>query len=365
MPSAATVAPLAEPKVIQALSLSVGFAASLLFSAVLVPWIRAAAIKAKLYDVPGGRKLHAEPVPRLGGVAIFMGFIGALGLVGMLGENPLTANGILGLLAGGTLMFLLGLLDDFLDLPATFKLFGQVFSACVAFGLGVSVTSLDLPGSLLLLLHAFSFPVTLLWLVGVSNAVNFIDGLDGLAAGVSACAALTLALLALFTHQPEAALLATLLAGACLGFLVHNTHPARIFMGDSGALFIGFTLASIAVLGVLKTYTVVTLTPVLALAVPVADITYSTLRRLLRGQNPMLADSDHLHHRLLKAGMPQQRVVFTFYGVCLAAGALVAGYLQRLPQYLCLMGFVVVLMVLLVTFVRQYERRRAAAQQQT
>ena len=156
------------------------------------------------------------------------------------------------------------------------KLMGQLLAALVAFGLGVVVSILDLPGSQLLVLHGLSLPVTVLWLMGISNAFNFIDGMDGLAGGVGTLAALTLMVVAIFTDQVDAALLASLLAGSCLGFLIFNLRPARIFMGDGGALFIGFILASIAVLGALKTYTVVMLTPIFILSVPVLDIFYST-----------------------------------------------------------------------------------------
>lgn len=336
--------------------LALGFASSLVLSLVFVPIMRRSAIQARLLDEPGGRKLHKQAVPRLGGVAIFMAFVGTLGLLGLLGQSPWTTEpGMLGLLAGSTLMFLLGLLDDFLNLSPYFKLAGQFFAASVAFGLGVAVSALDLPWSKLLLLNALSFPVTAVWLVGLSNAVNFIDGVDGLAGGVSAIAALTLMMVALFTQQPEAALLAAMLGGACLGFLVHNTHPARIFMGDSGALFLGFTLASIAILGVLKTYTVVMLTPVLVLAVPVADIVYSTFRRLLQGKNPFKADANHLHHWLLKRGMHPRTIAWTFYCLCLVAGFAVAGYIQQLWVYLALTGGTLALMLILVALFRSRE----------
>jgi UDP-GlcNAc:undecaprenyl-phosphate GlcNAc-1-phosphate transferase len=340
--------------------LALGFVASLVASLFLVPLVARYALKAGLFDAPGERKIHVHPVPRLGGVAIFMSFIIALGVVGVFGHSPavfLFGKGNLGLIAGGMLIFLLGLLDDLLNLSPYIKLAGQFLAAFVAFGMGVSIEALDLPGSLLLVLNALSLPFTLLWMVGISNAVNFIDGVDGLAGGVGMFAAMTLAVVAIFTGQPQVALLALILCASCLGFLVYNLHPARIFMGDSGALFIGFTLACLSVLGVLKTYTVVVLAPVLVLCIPVLDITYSTLRRLLLGKNPFIADGEHLHHRLLKAGLSQPKVVAVFYALAILSGLLVAYYVHSLGLYLKLMGVLNVLAFGLTAALRYKERR--------
>ena len=336
------------------LQLGLGFAIALVSSLVLVPVVRHYALKADLLDAPGERKIHSQPIPRLGGVAIFVSFLVALGCLGALGQltDLIFTRGNLGLIAGGTLMFLLGLLDDLVNLSPYVKLAGQFLASIVAFGMGVSVDALDLPGSMLLVLNALSFPVTVLWLVGISNAVNFIDGIDGLAGGVGVLSSLTMVVVALFTGQPQAALLAALLAGACLGFLIYNTNPAKIFMGDSGALFIGFTLACLGVVGVLKTYTVVMLTPMIVLCVPVLDITYSTLRRLLRGKNPFVADGDHLHHRLLKAGLSQRKTVFAFYLVCIFSGLLVSHYVRSDWFYLKMVGGVVLLTIALLALLR-------------
>ncbi len=329
------------------------FVLALGFSLLLVPRVREFAFKADLMDAPNERKVHVQPTPRLGGVAIFASVVVTLGVMGLWSQSPiaLLGKGNLGLLAGSTLIFLVGLLDDLFDLSPYVKLAGQGMAALVAFGMGVNIEALDLPGRLLLVLNGLSLPVTLAWLVGMPNAVNFIDGIDGLASGVGVLAALTLGLVAVFTGQPQVALLAIILAGACLGFWVHNAHPAKLFMGDSGALFIGFMLACLAVLGVLKTYTVVMLTPIVVLLVPVMDITYSTLRRLLKGKNPFVADGDHLHHRLLKAGLPQTKVVTVFYTAAALSGAVVAHYLHLGWWYLLgLVGTFVFALLLLLAF---------------
>lgn len=320
------------------------FGLALVASLILVPLVRHYALQAQLFDAPGERKIHTQPIPRLGGVGIFLAFITALGVLGALNQLPFVlSKGNLGLFAGGTLIFVLGLLDDLFNLSPYVKLAGQFLAATVAFGLGVSIEALDLPGSLILYLKAFSFTITAGWMVGLCNAMNFIDGVDGLAGGVAVFSSLTLCILALFTGQPQAALLSAALAGACLGFLAFNFHPAKIFMGDSGALFIGFALASIAILGVLKVYTVMMIAPILVLCVPVLDILYSTLRRLIKGRNPFIADGEHLHHRLLRQGLSQPMVVAAFYAACFVSGVVVTYYVHSLPVFLMASGGVLLL----------------------
>lgn len=320
---------------------------------VFVPIIRQKAINAGFYDAPGDRKIHKHPIPRLGGIAIWLGFILTVGLFMLFHWEYPHGNGVLGILAGGTLIFLLGLLDDLHNMSPYLKLIGQLLAATVAFYLGVQVNTLDLPESKVLVLHALSFPVTVLWLVGISNAMNFIDGVDGLAGGVTTLSAITLAMIAVFTDQPVAAMLAALLAGSSLGFLVYNFYPAKIFMGDSGALFSGFTLAAIAVTGVLKTKVVVMLLPILVFCVPLLDITYSTLRRVLLMKNPFIADGEHLHHKLLKAGNSQVRTVAYFYALCIVAGMLATGYVNYLGYYVIVLAGVCLLAFGLIQLVRQ------------
>jgi UDP-GlcNAc:undecaprenyl-phosphate GlcNAc-1-phosphate transferase len=318
----------------------------------LVPLVWRLALRFGLIDQPDERKIHQTPIPRLGGVGVWLAFMLALGAVAWWIQPLPHGQALSGILAGGALLFLLGLLDDLFQLSPYVKLAGQLLAASVAFVLGVQINTLDLPGSAMLVLNGLSFPITVLWLVGVTNSLNFIDGVDGLAGGVITMSALTLAVVAGFTHQPLAALLATLLAGANLGFLVFNFHPARIFMGDSGALFSGFTLAAIAVTGVLKTPIVVMLLPILVLSVPLLDITYSTFRRLFRGSNPFLPDADHIHHRLLKAGLSQVRTVLALYGVCFIAGILATSYVDSLRLYLVTLAAVAAIGVGLTVLVR-------------
>ena len=334
------------------------FGIALAITFVLVPVIRKWAIASGHYDAPGERKIHKYPVPRLGGVAIWLGFMLALGIIALLKWETTLGAAMPGILLGGLIIFILGLLDDLKNLSPYVKLAVQFIAALTAFSLGVEVTSLDLPGSLLLILNALSLPVTVLWIVGLANSLNFIDGIDGLAGGVTVLSALTLAVIATFTDQPSAALLASLLAGASLGFLAFNFHPARIFMGDSGALFCGFLLACISITGVLKTKVVVMLLPLCILCVPILDITYSTFRRLLRGQSPFKADADHLHHQFLKAGMTQIKAVTYFYSACIIGGLITVIYVNKaenyLPIYLGLLAGLLAIGTLLVLGVRKF-----------
>lgn len=323
----------------------------------LVPVVRRGAVSAGYYDAPGERKIHKYPIPRLGGVAIWLGFMLGLGVIGLLQWNRELGSALPGVLAGGSIIFVLGLLDDLFTLSPYLKLLIQFAAALTAFALGVQINTLDLPGAQLLVLNAFNLPVTVLWLVGLMNAMNFIDGIDGLAAGVTTLSALTLTVVAMFTHQPSSALLAALLAGASLGFLAFNFHPAKIFMGDSGALFCGFVLACIAVTGVLKTKVVVMLLPMFVLSVPILDITYSVFRRLLRGQNPFLPDADHIHHQFLKAGVGQIRTVTYLYGLCVLGGIIAVWYVNSvsyLPIYIASLVGMFLLALLLIRLVRKF-----------
>ena len=227
-----------------------------------------------------------------------------------------------GILLGGSLMFLLGLIDDVYGLGAKFKLLIQVSIATIAYLLGVQIDSVPFFGGIDLGL--LSYPITLLWIGGISNAVNFIDGVDGLAGSVVTVNAITLAILAitLSPANPISALIGFILAGAMLAFLTFNFNPAKIFMGDSGALFSGFLLAAISITGVMKVATLAILLPFVVLAVPIIDITYSSLRRICKGQSPFVADAEHIHHNLLQAGFSQKKTVVIITSVAILAGAL-------------------------------------------
>jgi len=334
-----------------------GFLVALVITVLLVPVVRRHAIQAGYYDAPGERKIHKSPIPRLGGIAIWLGFMLTLAVVAVLNPGFMKSSALSttlpGVLSGGAMIFFLGLLDDLFTLSPYPKLAVQFIAALTAFALGVQINTLDLPGAQLLVLNALSLPVTVIWLVALMNAMNFIDGIDGLAAGVTTLSALTLSVVAIFTHQPYSALLAAVLAGSSLGFLVFNFHPAKIFMGDSGALFSGFVLACIAVTGVLKTKVVVMLLPMFVLSVPILDITFSVFRRLLRGQNPFLPDADHIHHQFLKAGVGQVKTVTYLYSLCVVGGLIAVWYVNEMPIYLASLAVMFLLAFILIRIVRK------------
>jgi UDP-GlcNAc:undecaprenyl-phosphate GlcNAc-1-phosphate transferase len=279
-------------------------------------------------DRPEGRRLNRRTVPRLGGLALFFGiFVPALAFLDISGETR-------GMVLGAAVATTVGAIDDFRGLRWWEKLGGQLAAAAIPVGFGIWV-------------HRFTFPivgvhtlpewlgmgVSVLWIVAIMNMVNFLDGLDGLAAGVSAISAFTFTLIALSLPRPEvqAAILSAIVLGACLGFLRHNLYPARIFMGDSGALLLGFVLATIPLQGLLKTASVVTLFfPLAVLAVPILDTSFVVARRLKYRQPVYAADRAHLHHRFVNIGFSQRRAAAYIWLWCatLSATALALRFIK-------------------------------------
>jgi UDP-GlcNAc:undecaprenyl-phosphate/decaprenyl-phosphate GlcNAc-1-phosphate transferase len=304
---------------------------SFLVAAVVVLWttpdVKNIGLKSGRVDQPGGRKVHQRPMVRLGGVSIFAGTITSLLVVWWLGGfgslPPEKEWQIWGVTLGGLGFFLIGLADDLLNLSPFTRLLMQVVVASAAWKAGVSIDFISVPTIGIVDLHWLSLPITVIWLVGMVNAINWIDGLDGLAAGVSGIAAVVMLVVALFMHQSAAALIAAALAGAALGFLRYNFNPAQIFMGDGGAYFMGFTLAAVGVIGLVKipAFTAVLL-PYLILAVPIVDMSAVILARLSQGKSPFSADKRHLHHRLLNAGLSHRWTVLFIYCLTLWVGSL-------------------------------------------
>jgi UDP-GlcNAc:undecaprenyl-phosphate/decaprenyl-phosphate GlcNAc-1-phosphate transferase len=308
----------------------IAFAIACVVVLIFTPLVRTLGLKAGLVDKPGPRKVHQEPMVRLGGVAIFTGNVIALLLVWLLGGfgvlNHAADQQIWGVAIGGILFFCLGLADDLLTLPSLFRLILQFSIAAVVWCFGVKVQFLDIPFLGIVQIGWLSLPFTAVWLVGMTNAINFIDGLDGLAAGVAGISSLIMVVVSLYMHQPAAALLAAALAGGTFAFLRYNFNPAKIFMGDGGAYFIGFTLAAIGVIGLVKSFTTMTiLVPFLILAVPIVDTSAVVVDRLRAGQSPFKADKRHLHHRMLGIGLPQRVVVLFIYVLTFWVGSLAMG----------------------------------------
>ena len=310
-------------------------------SALIVLWttpiVREIGLKSGRVDRPDARKVHQRPMVRLGGVSIFLGSLMALLIVWRLGGFGFLPRDeeyeIWGVAIGGLAFFLIGLADDLLNLPPLVRLFFQSVVAALAWWAGVRIEFLSVPfmGMMTLALW-ISLPITVIWLVGITNAINWIDGLDGLAAGVCGISAVVMLIVCLFMNQPAAALLAAALAGACLGFLRYNFNPAQIFMGDGGSYYMGFTLASISVVGLVKSAAIVTvILPYVILAVPLLDMSAVILDRLRNGKSPFKPDKRHLHHRLLQAGLSHRLTVLFIYSLTLWVGT-VALAVSGLPS---------------------------------
>ncbi|MBD2090829.1 undecaprenyl/decaprenyl-phosphate alpha-N-acetylglucosaminyl 1-phosphate transferase [Microcoleus sp. FACHB-1515] len=299
---------------------------------VSTPTIKEIGLKSGRVDLPNARKMHQRPMVRLGGVSIFLGTLTALLVVWNLGGfgvlPPEKEYQIWGVTIGGLAFFLIGLADDLVSLPAIARLLLQSAVAAGAWWVGVQINFLTVPFHGLMQLPVWvSLPVTIIWLVGMANAINWIDGLDGLAAGVSGIAAVVMLIVCLFMDQPAAALIAAALAGGALGFLRYNFNPAQIFMGDGGAYFMGFTLAGVGVVGLVKSVTTVAvLLPYLILAVPILDMSAVILDRLRNGKSPFVADKRHLHHRLLQAGLSHRLTVLFIYSLTLWVGTLALAF---------------------------------------
>lgn len=279
----------------------------------LTPLARYLAVKAGMIDRPGYRRVHQVPIPRGGGMAIFAAFW----LVVMLSFNAIAKRvplDITSVFIATSFLLIVGILDDRFNLRPIVKLAGQMMAAAFVVWHGHRIDFVSNPFGGMLYISSWGIPLTIVWIVAITNMVNFIDGLDGLAAGVSAIACVPLAVVALQLNRPDIALLTLILAGSAFGFLPHNFNPARIFMGDTGSMFLGFMLGVITVDGALKGAVTIALTiPLLALGVPAFDTLFAVVRRLLAGKPVYEADQGHLHHRLLALGLTQRQAVYTLY----------------------------------------------------
>jgi UDP-GlcNAc:undecaprenyl-phosphate GlcNAc-1-phosphate transferase len=284
---------------------------------VLTPAVGGMARLLGVVDRPDARRLNRRPIPRLGGLAIFLGIlVPSLAFLDLSGEMR-------GIMLGAAVACVVGAVDDFRGLAPVPKLAGQVVAAAIPTAFGVWIDHFTLPFLGAVDLPPWlGVPVTVFWVVAVMNMVNFLDGMDGLAAGVCAIAGVTFATLALSLGKVDAAILSAAVAGACIGFLRHNFFPARIFMGDSGALVLGFTLAAVSVGGLLKTAsTVVLFLPLLVLAVPILDTSFVVLKRLKYRRPVTAPDRSHLHHRFVDIGFSQRRAALVMWGWTATLGA--------------------------------------------
>ena len=317
---------------------------ALVISLIATPPVKWFAERIGAMDVPkDNRRVHKVPIPRLGGLAIFIGFV--LSVV-IFAEIDLQIRGIL---LGSVLIVAVGVVDDIMPLRAWQKFLFQIIAAFIPIFHGLTIYVVSNPNIFspepYLAFGVFTIPLTVIWIVGITNAVNLIDGLDGLAVGVSTIATLTMLVVALLvTADGNVALVLAALAGACLGFMPYNLNPAKIFMGDTGALLLGYLLATMSVLGLFKFYAIISFAvPFMALALPILDTLFAIIRRLIKGQSPMAPDRGHLHHRLLDLGFSQKQAVFIIY--------LISGFLGMIAVILTSSGQVRIVFTLLTFFI--------------
>mgnify|MGYP004661196419 FL=1 len=296
-----------------ALKMLVALAVSAVVSFIATPMVKSLAYKVGAIDVPkDNRRMHKVPIPRLGGLAIFIAFLLTTLIFADIDRQ------LQGILLGSVMIVVLGVLDDIMALKALPKLIVQIAAAGIAVYHGCVIQFFSNPNVFsdvsYVNLGWLSIPISIIWIVAITNAVNFIDGLDGLAVGVSAISTASLIVIALLVSETNIAMVLIALLGACLGFIPYNMNPAKIFMGDTGATFLGYILATLSITGLFKLYAIISFAvPFLILGVPIFDICFAFLRRIAKGQNPMVADRGHVHHRLIDMGFSQKQSVAIAY----------------------------------------------------
>lgn len=295
------------------LKLAAALVSAVLISFLCTPLVKNLAYKVGAIDVPkDNRRMHKVPIPRLGGLAIFIAFLFAVIIFADIDRA------MQGILLGAIMIVILGVLDDIMTLKALPKFLVQIAAAGVAVYHGCTIHFISNPNvfsqASYINLNWLSVPVTIIWIVAITNAVNFIDGLDGLAVGVSAISTACLLIIALIVGEMNIAIILAALLGSCLGFIPYNKNPAKIFMGDTGSTFLGYILATLSVQGLFKLYAIISFAvPFLILGIPIFDICFAFLRRIAKGQNPMVADRGHVHHRLIDMGFSQKQAVAICY----------------------------------------------------
>ena len=330
------------------------FVVATALSLLLVPWAIRLAGPLGLVDRPDApRRIHTRPVARSGGIAVVASFlavsIGAIALGGLPGvPDPILGGGLLTLLAGSFVAVLIGAADDRWDLRARWQLLGQVALAAGAVALGLTIAAVNNPlgPGVIRFGGTVAAVLTALWIVGMINSVNFIDGLDGLSSGIGVIAALTLGVISLTPTigQPFVGLLCFALAGALVGFLRFNFHPARVFLGTGGVMFLGYALAVLSVYGTAKVAVAL-----LVLGVPIIDTFWIIVRRLVSGSSPFKPDRGHIHHRLLDLGLTHRQAVLAIYAICALLGVLAlvlsgTGQLYAFVGVLLALGLVILVL---------------------
>ncbi|MGG4440103.1 glycosyltransferase family 4 protein [Brevibacillus fortis] len=328
-------------------TLILGFLTSLIISFIATPYVKNLAVKVGAVDAPNQRKVHTRIMPRMGGLAIYIGYLVAFFLF-----VPYTSlSEMLGIFIGSTIVMVVGMLDDKYQLSPKWKLLGQLVATAIVvvpFGLKIGVVNLPYSGSIDFSsgwLFWLAIPITMFWIVGVTNAVNLIDGLDGLSAGVSAIAAGTMGVMALLMDDYKVATYCFVLLGAILGFLYFNFHPARLFMGDTGSLFLGFNLAALSIMGFKEALFVSFIIPIVVLGVPLWDTFFAIVRRIVNKKPISSPDKGHLHHCLLNMGLSHRSTVLTIYSISIFFG-MMAILLTKTTKWTTIIVMVALLIVI-------------------
>ncbi len=330
-----------------------GFTFLLAFSISIIstPYVKKLAIKLNAVDNPKDRGLHTKTMPRMGGLAIYLGFI--ISILGVAFVENIFTTQLLGLFFGATIIVVVGIFDDIHNLPARIKLAFQIIAALIVINTGTSIDNIFYP--IYVDFYVLDDFITLIWIVGITNAVNIIDGVDGLAAGVSTINSIFLMILCILTGDTLSILFTSALAGSCLGFLPRNFNPAEIFMGDTGSTFLGFVLAVSSIMGVFKSYALLAiLISAFAIALPIFDTTFAIIRRFLTKKPIMQADRGHLHHRLVDHGYSQKKTVIILYVISIFAGLISISI--ALNNFTALM-LVFIFMFIILAMVYVYRKR--------
>lgn len=315
----------------------------------MTPPVRVLAFRIGAVDIPlDQRRMHKKPIPRIGGLAIFFGFTAST----MIFCNP--TKELLAIWLGGFVLVALGILDDVFRLPAMLKFVVQIGAAVIAVVNGVVIDHISIGGNYIMF-GVWRIPITILWIVGLTNAINLIDGLDGLACGVSAISSASLFCVVLLNGDLHSAMITAILTASCIGFIPFNKNPAKIFMGDTGALFLGFTLAVMSVQGVFKLHTVISfLVPLSIFALPLLDTTVAIIRRVAHGKSPFSPDRGHLHHKLVDMGFTQKNAVRILYAICALLGLVAVVFTDTIFDSSRLVKAVLVLILALIVFLFNY-----------
>ena len=311
----------------------------------MTPAVRVLAFRIGAIDIPlDSRRMHSKPIPRIGGLAIFTAFAATT----VIFCDP--SSQLWSIWIGGAVLIIIGILDDVFRLPALVKLAAQIGAAFVPVVFGVRIENISMAGKYIQFGN-WSIPITVLWIVGLTNAINLLDGLDGLACGVSAICSSSLFLVIILSGDVMNAMIVAILASSCIGFLPFNKNPARIFMGDTGALFLGYTLAIISISGVFKLHTIISFfVPMAIFALPLFDTSFAFFRRLTHGRSPFAPDRSHLHHKLVDMGFTQKNAVRILYAITALLGLVAVVFTNSVSKEAFRLKALLVLLLAVVVF---------------